>query len=395
MGILLEVHDSKKKTILTRGGILEYKRKILVPKDKSSLQKLCCLESKKTVVPLDIYLGIDSLPFKMTPRLMLDVAHLSIQLRSYKQAEKICQEKLNLDISDDIIRDVTDFIGLLVYKYDWRIANNVIKDTKHKFDDDEKKEYLLIEMDGSFIHIRSDDGKSLKWREVKTALVASSKNFKRIMNKEGEYEIRLGEREYTCFLGSVHEFKKYLLALCKKHNYELYNKIVIITDGASWIKSIKNEYFPKGIQILDFFHLSENTFNFLKYIYKDNLQLAQNLWKEWCEFYKNSQVEKVLALTEKYKGKKFGDGIVNLYEYLLSNIDIVDYKSFIANGFFIGSGSIESANKWVVQGRIKNPGMSWKEQSSQHLLSLLAKYYSNLWNSVEAIVLDQFDGRKI
>ena len=341
-------------------------------------------------MPLDIFLGVDLLRFKMSPKLMLDISKLSIQLNSYNQAEKLLNDNLNLKISDDTIRDVTNFIGQLVYKYDCRFANRLQEVSKNEFDLAEKSAYLLIEVDGSFIHVRSSDGKSARWCEVKTGLVASSKNFKKVLNKDGEYEIRLGKREYTCYLGSVDQFKKFLLSMCTRNNYDLYDDIVMLTDGAEWIKSIKKEYFPKALQILDFFHLSENTYNFLKYIYKDNLNLAENLWKEWCIYYKEGQYKKVLDLTKKYKDQKLGVGITNIYNYIIKNEENINYPRYMAKDVFIGSGAIESANKRVVQGRLKNPGMIWNGINAQYILSLVAKYYSDLWDLVEKIVLDYF-----
>ena len=46
----------------------------------------------------------------------------------------------------------------------------------------------------------------------------------------------------------------------------------------------------------------------------------------------------------------------------------------------MGSGTIESANKTVVQRRTKQPGMRWSINGGQYILTLRAKEESNLWD---------------
>ncbi|MDR1622158.1 MAG: ISKra4 family transposase, partial [Synergistaceae bacterium] len=57
----------------------------------------------------------------------------------------------------------------------------------------------------------------------------------------------------------------------------------------------------------------------------------------------------------------------------------IDYPAYIAKGYFIGSGAIESGNKLVLQQRLKQPGMRWNVETAQSLLTLRAKAESDLW----------------
>ena len=52
--------------ILTMHGYLPITRTVLRPIDDASKQKLKKLTGRKSVVPMDIMLGIDALPFKIT-----------------------------------------------------------------------------------------------------------------------------------------------------------------------------------------------------------------------------------------------------------------------------------------------------------------------------------------
>ena len=54
----------------------------------------------------------------------------------------------------------------------------------------------------------------------------------------------------------------------------------------------------------------------------------------------------------------------------------MDYPRYVANGWQIGSGSVESACKTVVANRLKGSGMRWGEDGSNALCHLRALYLS-------------------
>ena len=46
--------------------------------------------------------------------------------------------------------------------------------------------------------------------------------------------------------------------------------------------------------------------------------------------------------------------------YLTNNLHRMDYPRYLANGWMIGSGAVESACKTVVGQRLKQAGMRWR-----------------------------------
>lgn len=51
------------------------------------------------------------------------------------------------------------------------------------------------------------------------------------------------------------EFKRFMFSLAVRNGYGKYKETVLIGDGATWIRSMKEELFPDAQQILDFSHL--------------------------------------------------------------------------------------------------------------------------------------------
>jgi hypothetical protein len=64
---------------------------------------------------------------------------------------------------------------------------------------------------------------------------------------------------------------------------------------------------------------------------------------------------------------------------LENNRSKVDYPEYKKSGFFVGSGAIESANKTILQRRLKQSGMRWSVKGAQFVLTLRAKFESALW----------------
>ena len=62
--------------------------------------------------------------------------------------------------------------------------------------------------------------------------------------------------------------------------------------------------------------------------------------------------------------------------YFRNNVHRMDYPTYVANGWSIGSGAVESACKTVVGQRLKLAGMRWGEDGADALCHLRALYRS-------------------
>src|SRR5262249_27850690 len=71
-----------------------------------------------------------------------------------------------------------------------------------------------------------------------------------------------------------------------------------------------------------------------------------------------------------------------LLGYFQNNLHRMDYATYIANAWQIGSGVIEAACKTVVGRRMKCSGMRWSERQTTPMCQLRALYRSSpdLWS---------------
>ena len=124
--------------------------------------------------------------------------------------------------------------------------------------------------------------------------------------------------------------------------------------------------------------------------------MNEKLYKPWVErIYKDlksSQYKQVLNELEVLPPSSYENCSVNLKQYILNNINNIDYVTYIKKGYFIGSGAIESGNKIIFQERLKRAGMRWNTKTAQYLLTLRAKEESDLWlQDVVKPILNYYD----
>ena len=68
----------------------------------------------------------------------------------------------------------------------------------------------------------------------------------------------------------------------------------------------------------------------------------------------------------------------------------MNYKEYREKGYFVGSGASESANKYVMQNRMKLEGMRWNIETGQGMLALKTRYEGRCWDEVQSIVEKSF-----
>ena len=135
-------------------------------------------EGPKEVIPLDEYLGIDDLPFKMTRQMMTEVAFWGQNQTSFKMSEEILKDKFGISITADLIRRVTYYVGRLIYEEDQRRAELLYKNVMVIPYDRNIVGVLYIMIDGAAVNTRVKDEAGSTWRENKLGLVFNSQNLK-------------------------------------------------------------------------------------------------------------------------------------------------------------------------------------------------------------------------
>jgi hypothetical protein len=102
--------------------------------------------------------------------------------------------------------------------------------------------------------------------------------------------------------------------------------------------------------------------------------------KEHLHQLKHEGPKKLLLEMQKLQ-KKYPEvkPITGNYAYLKKRENQIQYPTFQAEGWPIGSGIVESGNKLVVEARLKGAGMHWAEQHVNPMLALRNIICSERW----------------
>jgi len=160
-------------------------------------------------------------------------------------------------------------------------------------------------------------------------------------------------------------------------------RIALIGDGAPWLWRCMKEAFPAGREILDFYHCAEHIHDLAKVQFEDNSFKAL-LWIESTMArlfhhevgYVISDLKQMKARNEDAK-----EQIRKLINYLDNNKDRIHYHGDRIGGYPIGSGGIESANKFICHTRLKRSGAWWLKINGNGMLGLRCSIVNGTFES--------------
>ena len=309
---------------------------------------------------------------------MIEIAFWGQNQNSYNQAKNMLEKYRNIVLGTDSILKVTEYVGKIVFEEDCIESQNTYNNIANisTVEKEKNKEILYGSIDGCAVNTRIEDENGSTWKENKLGMFFDSKDLYKRKDKSN----MIINKTFTTFFGCVENFKQHFYNLAVKKDYLSYKTVIFITDGATWIRTMLNELFPDAIQILDKFHLLENINNYAKVIFKDNTVKIKNFVERTYERIINKEFDLIYKELKKHENICLPVGTVNLESYIKNNDGKMDYRYYETQGWFVGSGAIESANKTVVQRRTKQPGMRWSIKGGQYILTLRAKEESNLWD---------------
>lgn len=345
---------------------------------------LFCRRCRKGYGVSDKQLGIDG-EHRLTKG-MIEIITYVAQLMPFKEASEVIKKLLGINISATQMQIVSEEVGKQVFENDLKEANNAYNKPEEAAQQElplyRKEGRLYIFVDGSQVNTRIKDNNGSTWKEMKLGLIFSDRD----TIKTSSDSMIVTKKEYIPYFGSVTEFKKFVFAAAAKAGYGKLKEVVVIGDGAQWIWNMCEELFPDAVQILDFYHLSENAHSYAKTLYPENEVLRKAWINKFLNFISKDEIDKAIKFVEKVDLSKLPDGVANFHGYILNNRERIKYKYLKDNNYYIGSGAIESGNKGVIQKRMKQSGMRWSVEGGQYIASLRGKYRSSLWDEVVRII---------
>jgi hypothetical protein len=237
--------------------------------------------------------------------------------------------------------------------------------------------------DGPTVQQVSADGAMVpvvngKWVEARSLAVGE-------VDGAGE-EIHARHLSYFSRVCTAEEFIPLLYPELHRRGTERAGTVCLVTDGADWLQRIGDTYRPDAVRILDFAHAAEHiaaaghavwgvgTAEVSEWLAVQLHELRHGRPERVLTALRELPVERVvdLAAARQIQAREIA--------YLEKRREQITYAEFQAAGYPIGSGAIESANKLMVEARLKGAGMHWALGNVNPLLALRAMNACGRWN---------------
>lgn len=225
------------------------------------------------------------------------------------------------------------------------------------------------------------------WKEVKVVAVSAIKTEREAGE---EPTVSLNGISYRAGLWEAAHFANQQWAESCRRGLEKAQRVVCVSDGAPWVWAIVVMcYDPRCIEILDWWHAVQELWEMPFTLWSQDNQQS----RDWAEEQKSllwtgepRQISRTLRSLCP-RGEPLSDKIRQVIGYLFDHLWRMRYPEFRQAGCPIGSGSVESACKAVVQERMKQGGMRWSRDGAQAMLALrtllLSQRWQDVWTSLE------------
>jgi hypothetical protein len=215
------------------------------------------------------------------------------------------------------------------------------------------------------------------WAEVRTLVIGEVQP---AVQEKGEMVVHTRNLSYFSHKIKAEEFQRLALVEMHRRGVENAKAVAAIQDGAEWEQSLTDYHCPDAIRILDLSHAAEHVSAIGNLLYGEHTPESQSWLQERLHHLKQAGPEDLLReIRELHRQQPESSVIASNLAYLEKRSEHMQYPTFQAQGWPIGSGIVESANKIMVEARLKGSGMHWAEQQVNPMLALRNIICSDRW----------------
>ena len=348
---------------LLRNGTDKRKVQTLLGEIEFERTRFRCQGCGKNYYPLDLALGLEP-QMKATIGVMERSLWACVEV-SYEKSKQFLEKFTGLEVSRGTIHNMAIEEGRRIEQWEEQRRKEVFEQAKGvKEPEGKAPDVMYVQVDATGVNNRA----SKKWMECKVGASFSQRAY---ISKN---RFLLVDKRSYAGIEDVDAFGEKFFLDCVKQGVLNAKKIIFIGDGASWIKRLKEDYFPSSIGVLDIWHLERQLKDALgekrKKIVKGCIGLAlmgkgeeiiKRLKRVFLRVKEEKEREKLLGAIAYVEGNLEGIG----------NIPLVD-------GY--GSGSVEKTVDITVCRRFKKRGMSWYSGGANPLLKLRLLKLNGEWD---------------
>ena len=176
---------------------------------------------------------------------------------------------------------------------------------------------------------------------------------------------------YVSSFKSIDEFGPMLRQEALRRGLGTAGKVVLLIDGAKGLENMGKDSFKDSVQIVDFYHGVEHAGLVLDALLGKNHPERKVRQRRWAKRLLKDQVKNLIKETRQAAvNTPQAQAVEETLGYFERNVARMQYGTFRAQGYFIGSGVVEAGCKTVIGARCKQSGMFWSIPGAENVLAL-------------------------
>jgi hypothetical protein len=323
----------------------------------------------KVFFPLDEELEL--LPGNLAPRQQEHLVHLACFMPFDKVAEMM-EALLSVQTTEETVRRHTEQAGSWMEA--WQTAE-VECEGEPVEELERPPERCVFSPDGAMISLVHK-----QWAETRTVAIGEPQE-KRGAN--GEKEIHVGKLSYFSRLADAVTFTRLAEVEMRRRRVKEAKEVSAVMDGADWCQTFADKHRPDAVRILDFPHGGEHINELLEALENAKMHFPPQMLSRCLHILKHRGPRPLLRMADRLSDDLAErKGVSTHLEYLRKREVLMQYPQFQRDGWPIGSGMVESANKNVVEARLKGTGMHWQRPNVNPMLALRNAVCNGRWKEM-------------
>jgi hypothetical protein len=317
--------------------------------------------------PLDEELAL--LPGQLTPRCQEQLTRLATWM-PFARAAAMFEDFTHVTVNADYARRQTEKAGAAYVAYQTAEVERLERDTPPPPPGPDK---LCLSADGAFVPLVGPE-----WAEVKTLVIGEATP---PVVEKGQPVVHVQALSYFSRLTDHHTFARLALVETHRRGVERAQRAAAVLDGAEWLQGFVDFHRRDALRILDFGHGASYVNQVGQGAYGEDTPKTRQWLNTQLHQLKHVGPHDVLVeLRGLAQAHPDNAAMTDALDYLEKREAQLQYPSFQAAGWPIGSGAVESGNKLVVEARLKGSGMHWARPHVDPMLALRNLVCNDRWD---------------
>jgi hypothetical protein len=310
--------------------------------------------------------------------------------KSFDLAAEAYADAVGGSMSSDSLRRITEGWGRMVEEQREEVAGRANAPAQKGESPQERRVVEVMPIagqanlstDGGMVLVRGEGWKEVKLTtisevEVKPAAERPAKESSTSRRAE-DLLVKLKGHSYQAGLWDADTMALHQYAEGLRRGIDHCQRLSSVNDGAPWIERITDLNFPEAVQIVDWPHAKGKLWKVGKAVFGEQSPEGKEWVEERLDHLWEGEVKQVEAALEALdlNQKRWPDEVRQAPGYFEGNRKRMRYDEFRAEGYPIGSGTVESGINTVVHHRMKRPGRGWERSNGQAMLAGLSELHS-------------------